>query len=247
MRQRFDLDLRTLDRFTILFHGGYGVGKTFILGDMLRHESKTGPVRFLNIAGEDGQLSIANFGLGSIGETVDTLNDFVEALNEYKQAGTRALAIDGGKAFGKLIVRSVCGDRIPSVGGKSDDWTQIHAKFENTVGMLRTIAPIVCMASSSDRSMDQVSGELSLTPDMPGRQAAGIAGMFDFVFVVRAQALNANTVKRWIDTAPAANTIIRQRLPKPLPSQIDMPQGGGGWKKLVEEMQKCLDKQKEGK
>ena len=241
MREIFDLDLKQLDRFTVLLHGGFGGGKTFLLGDMLRYESKQGDVRYLNIKGEDGQLSIANFGLGKIGETVDTLDDFISALDDYRKAGIRALAIDGGKAFGKLVIKKVCGDRLPSVGRNSDDWTQIHSKFENTVNSLRTIAPIVVMASSSDRSMDQISGELSLTPDLPGRQAAGVAGMFDFVFVVKAQVVSPNRVDRWIDTAPTANTIIRQRLPKSLPAKIEIPANGGGWKALVDAMQRCLD------
>ena len=241
MRERFDLDLKQLDRFNVLFHGGFGSGKTFLLGDMLRYERSAGEVRYLNITGEDGQLSIANFGLGNVGETVDTLDDFLLACDDYRKAGVRAVGVDGGKAFGKLVIRKVCGERLPSVGKNSDDWTQIHSKFENAIGVMRTMAPIVAFASSSDRSMDQISGELSLTPDMPGRQAAGIAGQFDFVFVVKAQATGPERVRRWIETAPAANTIIRQRLPRSLPAQIDIPQGGGGWKNLIEAMQKCLD------
>ncbi len=247
MRQRFDLDLKTLDRFTMLIHGPFGAGKTTLLGDMLRYEKKSGPVRYLNIAGEDGQLSIANFGLGEIGETVDTLDDFNAAMAEYKKENLRALAIDGGKWFGKMVIRKVCGDKLPTVGGASQDWTKIHAAFEDSIINLRHVAPIVCVASSSDRSMDQVSGELSLSPDMPGRQAAGVAGMFDFVLVLRAQAIRPGEVKRWLDTAPTANTILRQRLPKSLPATIDLPNGGGGWKNLVDAMQLCLDKQKESK
>ena len=241
MRERFDLDLKTLDRFTVLFHGAFGAGKTALLGDMLRYESKQGPVRYLNIKGEDGQLSIANFGLGDIGETVDTLNDFRSALDDYKKAGVRALAIDGGKWFGKMVVRHVCGDKTPTVGGASQDWTKIHGEFESTIISLRSIAPIVAFASSSDRSLDQISGEISLTPDMPGRQAAGVAGMFDFVLVVRAQTIRKGEIKRWIDTEPAANTIIRQRLPRPLPSEIPIPNGGGGWANFVNAIQKSLE------
>ena len=247
MRQRFDLDLRSLERFTVLFHGAFGSGKTALLGDMLRYEMKQGPVRYLNIAGEDGQLSIANFGLGNIGETVDTLKDFNEAIDEYRKEGLRALAVDGGKWFGRLCIKDVCGDRLPKVGGNSDDWTQIHGRYENAISRLRHIAPVVAMASSSDRSMDQVSGNISLTPDMPGRQAAGCAGLFDFVLIVKAEATRPGFMKRTIETEPVANTIIRQRLPIPLPASIEIPQGGGGWKNLVDAMNRCLDKQKEKK
>jgi hypothetical protein len=260
MRQKFDLDLKELNRFSVLFHGAFGSGKTHLLGDMLRTERERGlsdathgllageetqrrnGVRFLNIAGEDGHLSIANFGLGMVGETVDTYRDFLDALNDYRKENLRALAVDGGKWYGKLCIKDVCGERLPKVGGNSDDWTQIHSRFENGIGMMRSVAPIVVMASSSDRSMDQISGDISLTPDMPGRQAAGIAGMFDFVLVVRSVAIGPGKVRRWIDTAPVSNTIIRQRLPQPLPSEIPIPENGGGWKNLIDAMQASLVK-----
>lgn len=240
MRQILNLNLKSLERFTMLLHGGYGVGKTGLLGDMLRYEAKNGPVRYVNIAGEDGYLSIANLGLGEIGETVDTLKDFKEAMAEYRKLGLAALAIDGGKQFGQLCIKDVCGDRAPKVGGNSDDWSRIHREFESTIASLRSVAPVVVMASSSDRSLDQISGQTSLTPDMPGRQAAGVGGQFDFVFVVRAQALSPTKVRRWIVTSPEANTVIRQRLPKALPGEIEIPEGGGGWEKLKKAMDEAM-------
>ena len=66
--------------------------------------------------------------------------------------------------------------------------------------------------------------------------------MFDFVFVLRARSIGPNRIERWIDTEPTLNTIIRQRLPKPLPAKIDIPQDGGGWKNLMDAIQMCLDK-----
>lgn len=242
MRTRFNLDLSTLQRFTMLIHGGYGTGKTYFLGDMLREESKKGPVRFLNIAGEDGYLSAANIGLGEVGETVDSLADFKAALADYTKLGLAALAIDGGKHFGRLCIRDACGDRLPKVGTGSDDWQKIHLAFESTIATLRAAAPVVVMASSSDKSMDQVAGETSLTPDMPGRQAAGVGGQFDFVLILKAQVMGPNRIRRALLCAPQANTVIRSRLPKALPTEIELPEGGGGWKKLREAMNECLKK-----
>lgn len=242
MRERFNLDIATLDRFTMLVHGGYGVGKTHFLGDMLKTESVVGPVRFLNIVGEDGMLSIANTGLGDVGESVDTLKDFKDALSDYAKLGLSALAIDGGKSFGRLCIKGVCGERLPSVGKGSDDWQRIHLEFEAAIAALRSIAPIVVMASSSDRSVDQVSGELSLTPDFPGRQAAGCGGQFDFVLLMKSQPTGPNKVKRTVLTSPISNTVIRTRLPKAMPTEIELPEGLGGWKKLKDAMQLCLKK-----
>src|SRR5882724_9433912 len=108
----------------MLLHGNYGVGKSALLGDMLKTEGQKGPVGFINIAGEDGFLSMANLGLGEIGETVDTLSDLKAALGDFKQKGAQAVGIDGGKQFGQLIIKSVCGDKLPSVGKGSDDWSR---------------------------------------------------------------------------------------------------------------------------
>lgn len=244
MREKFNLDIGALDRFTMLIHGNYGTGKTTLLGDMLAYEAKASgkPVRFVNIAGEDGMLSLAGSGLGDVGETVETLSDLEDALAEYAKMGLAALAIDGGKSFGRIVIKSICGERLPSVGKGSDDWQKIHNRFEAVVASLRTIAPIVVMAASSDRSMDQISGELSLTPDFPGRQAAGSGGQFDFVFVLRSTATGPNKVKRSLLTSPIANTVIRARLPRSLPTEIELPDGPGGWAKLKGEMQKTLVK-----
>lgn len=244
MRERFNLDIATLERFTMLIHGGFGVGKTNFLGDMLKTESATGPVRFLNIKGEDGMLSVADTGLGEVGESVDTLKDFKDALADYAKLGLAALAIDGGKPFGRLVVKGICGDRLPSVGKGSDDWQKIHLEFESAIASLRVIAPIVVMASSSDRSMDQVSGELSLTPDFPGRQAAGSGGQFDFVFVMKSVPLGPTRIKRSLLTSPIANTVIRARLPRALPPEIELLEGPGSWAKVKAELQKTLTKGK---
>lgn len=244
----------------MLIHGNYGVGKTSFLGDMLREEKAEwerintvsvlgqtpkltgGQVAYINVVGEDGSLSIRNLGLGDVGENVDTLDDLKSALSDYRKQGIAALAVDGGKWLGRAVIRHVCGERLPSVGKGSDDWQKIHNEFESVIASLRHVAPIVVVASSSDRSMDQVSGEVTLTPDFPGRQAAGVGGQFDFVFLVTSTVTGPNKIRRELVTAPIANTVVRSRLPRPLPHRIEIPEGGGGWKKFKDEMQKALNK-----
>lgn len=242
MRTRINLDLTTLDRFTCLIHGNYGVGKSYLLGDFLRHYQPSGAVHFINIAGEDGYLTMANMELGQIGETVDTLQDLQDALSDAKKAEVIALAIDGVKHIGRLVIKTNCGERLPSVGKGSDDWQKIHRDLENTITSLRQVAPIVLCASSSDRSMDQISGELSLTPDLPGRAASGVGGMFDMVFVMKAVVTGPGRVKRSLLTAPVSNTVIRARLPKPLPVEIVLPEGLGAWKLILDTLHKSLTK-----
>lgn len=245
MRKQFNLDLADLDRFTMLVHGNYGVGKTHLLGDFLRYyKALDKTVRFLNLAGEDGQLSIANFGLGGVGETVETYKDFIEACNDYR-GKVDALAIDGIRHLGQQVIKKQCGDRLPSVGRGSDDWANIHRDFENAITGLRSVAPVVLCASASDRSLDQVSGEISLTPDLPGRQATGVGGMFDFVFVLKATVVGPNRIKRTLLTAPVQNTVIRARLPRQLPAEIVLPENHGSWALIQKTLQEALQPNKE--
>jgi hypothetical protein len=243
MRERFDLNLSDLARATYLVHGNYGVGKTFLLGDALKYEMSLGKkAHFLSFKDEEGHNSIVNLGLGQIAERVETYDDFIAALADCKKDGVDALAIDNLKWLGRATIKKHCGDRLPSVGRGSDDWQKIHKDFEEAIGKLRWTAPTVVCAASSDRSMDQISGEISLTPDFPGRQAAGSGGLFDFVFVLRATTIGPGKIKRVLCTAPQQNTVIRARLPRPLPHEIELPENGGGWKALQLAIQHSLEK-----
>jgi hypothetical protein len=231
---------------TFLIHGGYGTGKTHLLGDMLKYErnhAKPGrsKVSFLDIGDERGFGSIQNLGLGDAGEHIKTLKDLHEALDEYTKAGDlAALGVDGFNGVGQLIIAAVCGDRLPKVGNNSDDWQRIHYEFTKLYAKLRPVAPVVMCSSASDRSMDQVSGQMSLTPDLPGRQAAGVAGKFDFVFTLSAMVTGLTSVKRTLHTAPMANTVIRARTPRPLPTSIDLVAGEGSWAKVRGEIEKAF-------
>jgi hypothetical protein len=240
LRIKFNLDITDFTRFLMLIHGGYGVGKTHLLGDMLLTEREQGDVRYVNLSGEDGYLSIRNLGLGDCAETVETLDDLKQLIGDYKKAKLAAVALDGGKWLGKLVIKGVCGDRLPKIGRDSDDWTRIHNEFETIVATVRHVAPVVVLASSSDKSVDQVSGETVLSPDLPGRQAAGIGSQVDFAFQMQARPSGPNQVRRWLNTAPSVNTVTRVRLPRPLPHEIVIPDGRGGWKKVKEAIENAL-------
>jgi hypothetical protein len=228
MRKSLDLSATELPDFMMLLHGPFGGGKTYFVGDMLAHEGRNGNVRYLNLAGEDGYLTLKSMGLGSIGETAETFKDVQDVITDYAKAGLQALGVDSLKHLARLIILHHCPDGMPKVGGSSNDWQKIHRDFEQTVAKLRWLATYVCCTSPSDRSMDQISQETYLTPDLPGRQAAGVAGQFDFVFMLQTKVIGKQ-VRRELLTQPQNNVVIRQRLPKPLPSPIVLPEGAGGW------------------
>lgn len=232
----------TFDAGTFLIHGAYGSGKTHLLGDALRTEGGLGPVRFINLRGEDGYSSIEKeITDDAAGETVDTFDDLEASLLDAKKAGARLIAIDGLHRLYPLTYKKVLGsDRLPVVGGQTNEWSGVHKAAETLIEGLRYHAPIVVCTSATDKSLDQIRNETHITPNFPGRNAAGIAGFFDFVFYMESEVLGANKIKRTLRTAPVSKMVVRYRLPKPLPASLDIPDGPGGWSRIVDAINASL-------
>lgn len=247
---------RLLASQTHLWHGNYGSGKTHLLGDMLATEGEKGPVAFVNMRGEDGYLSIVDLKkkLGDklvIAESVDATEDLVDNPNnpqkglllDAKAKGCVAIGIDGFQRLYPMVYRKILGaNRLPEVkqGSSGNEWGEVHKYANDIIDSLRRYAPVIVCTSATDKSTDQLTGLISNTPDFPGRQAAGIAGRFDFVFYVDYTVLGENNIKRTLQTAPVAKMIVRSRLPRPLPATIQIPNNGGGWKLLQAEILKAL-------
>lgn len=249
MRKKFNLNVVSLERLSLLVHGGFGVGKTHFVGDALKSLSKRGPVRFINIAGEDGQMSLAPHGLGEVGETVETVKDLHEALAEYRKEGVVGLGVDSLHWLSRLVMVDVLGsDRLPVTGSKeaAGEWGQIHREMSNLIYKIRDSVPYFIATCPSDRSVDQLRGRTSepfITPDLPGRQAAGSAGWFDFAGYIITEVLPRG-IKRTLVFTPTSTILIRQRIPETLPD-IVLGEGGGGWDRFLAEVTKILDKYKE--
>ena len=241
MRHKLNLNLRTLDKVVMLIHGGYGCGKTYLIGDMLKHEGKAGPSLFINVKGEDGTLSIANMGLGDTGETVENLKDWRELIDECKKKQLRAVGLDSMKALCRIVMEGkVSADRPP----EKTEYGLIHWFMESLTKELRTLAPIVLCVCPSDKSINQLDGRTYITPDLPGREAAGSAGWFDFVGYLKAETISATEVKRAITFAPHPGIVTRQRLPRPITTDITIPNGSGGWFTILTNLQKALGEEK---
>lgn len=240
-RKRFNLDKATLDGASILIHGGYGKGKTHLAGDMLRTEQAHGEVMFLNIPGEDGWKTTSAMGLGDVGVEIEDFADLRALIDEYTEKPIRALALDSAKFVSRLIERFVTGsDRTPRVTSNGpNEWGEVNRHLETTFSKLRRCAKYVMVVSPSDKSVDQLSGRTLWTPDLPGRNAVGSAGWFDFVFVVDLEGTGPGRVSRILRTGISNDIVIRTRSPKPLPASIDLPEGGGGWKVLLDTLNKA--------
>jgi hypothetical protein len=247
MRQKFNLDLTSLDRVMILIHGPYGAGKTHLQGDMLRwvQEHMGGPVGFLNIKGEDGASTLAGMGLGASGETVDTLKDYDEAIREYRAKGYRALAIDSLTTFFDLVLKDMLGEvryPDPKLDGERAKmlWGQLKMTTKARVAESRNAANIVMWVAPYDRSEDPTGGQKGVTPDLPGKAAWGCGGWFDLVGLLTAEPINAHTIQRKVTFTPGAGVLTRQRLPRIITQPIVIPEGRGGWAAIYAALQAAI-------
>jgi hypothetical protein len=238
-RKKFNLDKSELDGYSILVHGGRASGKTHLTGDFLRTESAFGPVRFINVAGEDGQLTLRGMGLGEVGETIESYADFADAMKEYQEKlKLQALGIDSIHALSRWIMRKVTGsDRLPEIRKESNEWGELHHTSYNTFMSVRRAAKLVMCTCPSDKSVEQLSGKTFITPDLPGRQAAGSAGWFDFVGYIEATPTPSG-INRTFNMTPNALTIVRQRLPKQITEPVKLPIGQGGWQAIKDAIEK---------
>lgn len=238
LRKRFNLDTQELDGYTLLVHGGRGSGKTYLAGDFLKTESTKGPVRFINVVGEDGSLTLRGMGLGDVGEDIDSLKDFNDALAEYTKLKVHAIAVDSIHALSRWVMQKVTGsDRLPEIRQGSNEWGDFHNHSYNTYMALRRAAKMIMCTCPSDKSVEQLSGKTFITPDLPGRQAAGSAGWFDFVGYLDASN-GHDGVTRTFNMTPNNTIIVRQRLPKQIAAAIKLPPGPGGWGTIKAEIEK---------
>lgn len=242
MRQRLNLNLTTLDAgFAMLVHSAYGAGKTHLAGDFLATLRAEGPVAYINIRGEDGYLSLASFQLGDIGETVETLAELRAAIDDYAGRQLVGLAVDSLKWLNRLVQAATLGTdtRAP----EKTEWGPVHFEMDRLCASLRRAAKYVLVTCPSDKSLDQLRDRTYITPDLPGREAAGAAGWFDFVGYLSADALGPGKIQRKVTFAPNSNIVTRARTPRPI-ADVTLPEGPGGWARITAAINAAL---KEGK
>lgn len=252
-RTKFDLDKQVLQGFTIMPHGDRAVGKTYLVGDMLRHEKQFGKVKYINIVGEDGMLTISGMGLGDIGETITEYDDLIAIITECGVAGYQAIGLDSFPMFARLAMRKVTGgDRLPIIptrdqlkAGMSNEWPEVHRLMEDAAAKLRRSAKYVMVTAASDKAVDMLdmsgSGRpTTIAPNLPGKEASDSAGWFDFVGYIQLVAIRPGEFKRRFTMVPDGGvTKVRQRVPKMITAPIDLPNGPGGWQAIKESIEKA--------
>lgn len=244
MRSKFNLDLVDLTRLSVLLQGIPNTGKTHLLADMLREERKNGPVRFLNVKGEDGWASAAHMGLGEIGETVSTPKDIQDFAAECAKGKVHAVGLDGCRPlFNHILVDLVQSDpknagqvRLPDAkldGERSKAyWAQARFTMEQTIAMLKTSVNILVATSTSAQDVHEITGEKQIAPDIYGKMGSGLIGLFDFAGYIKSVPMGPGRVERRVSFQVRNDVQTRQRLANPIKEDIVLMDGFGSWVKI---------------
>ncbi len=226
-----------LDRSAIMVHGEAGVGKTWLLGDVITHYGDDGYI--VTFPGEEGLLTLKDRGLPY--EVIESWPDwekFKLDIHKGKLKHVKALGLDGVTYLYKMIMRAFTSAEVPD--GK--DYQKAHARFENQVIEISRAVPLTFWTIRSKRRENQVTQQEFICPDLPGVYASGIAGLMNFVWYLEAKPA-AGGIERVLYTTAKAATVLRQRLPRPLPIVVKNPT----WKVLLGELEKASGNDKGGK
>jgi hypothetical protein len=240
----FDLDVRDLHRLAVLGFGPYNSGKTYLMGDFLAEQKKVGEVAFIDIKGEEGSLSVADFKLGKCGYRVEKLTELKALFAHLKTRNLAGVGLDSLQALIAIINRSLFqSDIYPDEPAK---WNEFHSTLRATVAEFKTVAPWVFATCSAAMETDPMHQELTgqpikfVAPDLPGKQARFIIGCFDMAGYLSVKRKGNKTTRHFVLDAPD-KLLVRQRLPRPITERIVLPEGPGGWLAIRSKIEAALE------
>ena len=253
MPNPFNLNLSTLERFSVLLQGIPNSGKTFMGGDMLKYEGQYGPTCFINVKGEDGWASIAGMELGNIGYTVENEAQVAEMAAEMIRNKIHAAVLDGARPlFNSIIIGILQADkpdqrRLPDSkldGDRSKSyWSQARFRMEENIKLLKSACKIFMASSVSAQDVHEITGEKQIAPDIYGKTGSGLVGLFDFAGYMTWSLQGPGRVRREVSFQTRSDVQTRQRLASEIKENIVLPDGPGGWALVKAAFQKGLRKE----
>ena len=232
----------------MLFHGYYGSGKTHLMGTALRALTQNGRGLLIVVQGEPSLSTIQGLDIPDLEVVVlESYNDVELVAKEYAEAKLSVVGIDSITLLSDLAIDKVTGGkRAPGQkdagGGNHDgraEWGQVKSYFRVAVKQLQRLAPFCFAVCPSSKTENELTGAVSIAPDLPGKQAIGIVGMWDYVAYVDYVPLTPTKVQRRAHFEPMGSTATRCNLPRPITKPIAIPEGGGGWQAIAKEIMAC--------
>lgn len=239
----------TLTECKMLIHGDYSVGKTHFLGSALKSLTAGGPGLLIVTQGEPCLSTIQGVGIPDLAVVVlESYADADEVVREYAGKGLRVVGLDSLLILSDMTIEKVTGgQRGP---GQKDDkgrtydgrqeWSTVKNDYRRAVKQLQRLAPFFLAVCPSSKSENELTGQTSISPDLPGKTAIGIVGMFDFCAYLDYTPLSPTKVQRRLHLEPMGSIATRCNLPRAITKPILLPEGIGGWELFEAEVKKCL-------
>jgi len=255
LRKGLNLNLESLDTFFMLLHGDLNTFKTHLCGSMLRWVlQKEGSVVYLNLAGEDGMRTLANFPEIKPSEHLweaDDYHSIEQAQEDLEAKPVEGLVIDGGKAFAeKVALKITKGVNRPLMvsnekGVSNTDWPDMHFYLPQMIQRLRRCGKWVIMTCTSDVAASPLDTEgrwfekksRKIRPDFPGKSSGFSGHWFDFMGYCEMEA-SLGKITRQLHFQYDDRFATRARVVTPFKKAIKVPEGPDCWEVIYKELEK---------
>ena len=248
-----------------LITGNYAAGKSHLAGDACAYYNALGEkFLYFNVGGEDGQTSamrkeFADLDYPAFIDVPSSTAALKECPVMAEEIGAKLTVVDSLFQVYRVAEEVTTGGlEPPKIGKQDNDWLQIHLDFDKIMRNLKGMSNIVIFLCPADLGADQiVSKEKGLSekdsqniankiigPDLPGKLASRVLTYCDLAGYLKT---NYNEVdeemsRRMCFTNPNKYK-VRQRLPREITYDILLPQGPGGWAKILGEIDKSYEDQ----
>jgi len=266
LRKGLNQDLETLDDgFSICTHGSNNTLKTYLGGSMLQWLLKQGKrVVFLNISGENGYRTLANFPLIEPSKHLwdaETYQDIEQAQEDLEKDPVDGLVVDSGKIFAeKVALKITKGVNRPLVvsnqqGVSNTDWPDMNFYLPQMVQRLRRCAKYVMITCTSKVAADPLDASgrwfekksRQIRPAFPGQSSGFSVGWFDFLAYCEVDA-DLGKIDRFLHLEYSDDFSTRARVVTQFTKPIKVLEGPDCWEAVYKEMEKhCIRKGAEEK
>ena len=227
---------------TILIHGDYNAGKTYIAGAAIEHEKKEGRCIFIQIGNEPTNPTLANFDLEDVEiYHTEASDDIVTFCQELDHA--HMIVLDSLASLADVVINKVTGgQRAP---GEAKDgrreWGQIKFHFKRPLRQLMSRCDLFLATCPSSKRENELTQAVRIVPDLVGRNSEDIAGEFAYVGYLSALTINANKVNRALSFAPSIEVLTRCNVKHPITSPITLPEGPSVWPTVKNALERAMD------
>ncbi len=182
-----------MQRLNILLYGKPGEGKTWLAGTAMTDE-RMAPVLFLDVEGgsstlhhRDERLQVVE--VQAVKATRNAAKPGIADVYSFLLAGGhgfKTVVIDSLTELHKLTLYEIVDEQRGKPGRDPDlptlqDWGKAGEKMRKIIRLFRDLPLHFVATALEQENKDELTGEITITPSMPGKLAPEIAGFFSIV------------------------------------------------------------------